>query len=466
VAATPLATFDPSDPASIAAVVGDLLVDGPRRAEVAAAQAAVVATSAWDAVAGRVLEAVDRMVAERPASATAASPTRHLLVAAPVLPDGGGIGAYTTRLLAEATTGDDGTGAPDAGVAVTVVADHPLPPSLAAGCRRVHPDLVGTDVRPASFDATVYALGNSDGHLGRVQLALRHPGWLWLHEARLPALATRALRHLDDDAYDSEMRRLLARAYPGRAPWPAARRAGRNEVALAEAGVGLAGLLAERSTGILVNSEVARRLVLLDLPPGAAHPPVRVLPLMCPAVDVEAHPTAGGDAGLVTFGIVSMPKQPDLLVDVAALLECPLRFVGPCPPVLRQLIDERAAARGIGAHVTVTGEVDDAGWAHWMRQATVAVQLRSGSSGESSAALLDALASGTPVATSLLSAVDLPEGVVRTVAATDAEALAADLAPLLASPAARLAQSEAGLRFARQHQAQDLLAALLAAVTA
>jgi hypothetical protein len=52
------------------------------------------------------------------------------------------------------------------------------------------------------------------------------------------------------------------------------------------------------------------------------------------------------------------------------------------------------------------------------------------------------------------------------VAATDAEALAADLAPLLASPAARLAQSEAGLRFARQHQAQDLLAALLAAVTA
>ena len=446
VAATAEATFDPSDVDSIAGTVEALLDDADRRARVTAAQAALAAASGWDAVAARVVAAVDSLGLDD----APALPRPSWLLCGPVVPEGGGVGAYDTRLIDAAADEVD----------VTVVVDRPLPDPLAGRCRRVHPDAVGLDVRPVSHDAVIYPLGNSAGHLDTVVTALRHPGWLWLHEVRLPALATCAFEHLDDEEFGRALRHLLERAYPGRSPWASASRAGRSAAALADAGVGLAGMLATRSTGVLVNSDAARRLLLVDLPPGVAPPPIHVLPPMCPPVAVTTQPSGGGGGGLVSFGIVSTPKQPDLLVDAAAILGCPLHFVGPCPPVLRQLVTERAERLGIGDAVHVVGEVERAGWDEWLTRATVAVQLRTGSGGETSAAVLDALAAGTPVASSLLSSADWPDDVVARVDTSSAAALAADLGELLGSGTRRRQLSAAGLDFARSHGADALVAAL------
>jgi glycosyltransferase involved in cell wall biosynthesis len=324
----------------------------------------------------------------------------------------------------------------------------------------------GADVRPASFDGVVYTLGNSSGHLATVELALRYPGWIWLHEVRLPAIATTALDGLDDDLFGATMSWLLARAYPGRPPVASARRAGRSNLDLLRAGVGLVAPLAERCRGFLVNSDLARSLLLLDLAPLAQAPPIHVLPPACPPVRARPDTAAGGDEALaVAFGVVSMSKRPDVLVDAAAIAGCRLAFVGPCPAILEQVIGDRARARGIEERVHVAGAVDDKGWVESMDQATIAVQLRESASGETSAAVLDALASGVPVATNLATAAEYPEGTVYQLPSSEVEEVAAHLRKLVHSPDHLSSLSRTGQAFAADHQFDRLAQELVSVVT-
>jgi glycosyltransferase involved in cell wall biosynthesis len=256
----------------------------------------------------------------------------------------------------------------------------------------------------------------------------------------------------------------------------AARRAGRSVLDLVTAGVGFVPLVAERCRGLLVNSEVARRLLELDLAPLAHHPPVHVLPPACPAVSPvagsTAHragavaPGAGGDPVVVAFGVVSMAKRPDLLVDAAAVAGCPVAFVGPCPPILAQVIGDRARAKGATDLVTVTGAVDEQIWRQWLERATVAVQLRESSSGETSAAVLECLAAGVPVVTNLATAAEYGPGTVALVPSADPAVVAVRLRSLLDSPAERQALAEAGMTFARAHSFDRLATTLVSIVTA
>ena len=404
---------------------------------------------------------------------TTATPRLALKIAVfgPFPPGGGGIGAYNARFVEALATC---TGPGSCPVQVDAVTTTGFAWAAPAGVNRIHAESFGTDIRPASYDVVVYTLGNSDGHLATVEAALRHSGWLWLHEARLAAVATTALDHLSDSSFDAHMARLLERAYPGRPPVAAARTAGRSHLGLAAAGVGLTGPLTERAAGLFVNSAAARRALVLDLPPLAWRPPITVLPPACPPL----RPTRRGHAAepdrpddlAVAFGVVSMGKRPDLLVDAVASAGCRLAFVGPCPEVLQMVIRDRAAARRIGERVEVVGAVADQAWWDWMERATVAVQMRDSAGGEMSAAVLDALAAGVPVLTNLASTADYPEGTVERLSggvvagAPAAQELAAALTALLADPARRQALSEAGRRFAAGHQMEDLADAVVAAV--
>lgn len=460
-AATTEALFDPACADSIADVVEMVVSDQPLRRRILAAQQSLAAASTWDAVAARAARAIDALYPGAQRSGTqpgVARPPARVALVGPLPPGGGGIGVYNARLLdALAGRGDVGIDA--------VVTTRPRP----SGVIRygvLGPEGFGTHARPASYDGVVYAIGNSSGHLPTVELALRYPGWLWLHEVRLGALATTALEGVPDPEFEAAMSWLLQRAYPGRAPSGAARRAGRNPLELAAAGVGLVAPLAERCQGLLVNSETARRLLLLDLPPLAAHPPIVVLPPACPPVATaeKRSRTVASDPWAVTFGISSMTKRPDALVDAAAAAGCRLAFVGPCPPILKQFIEERAARLGISQRVEVVGEVDDDGWQEWLERATLAVQLRDSASGETSAAVLEALAAGVPVLTNLASAAEFPAGTVAGVASLDAEEVGGRMADLMGSPEELAALSGAGQEFAAGHQFSHLAEALMAAV--
>ncbi len=462
-AATSLATFDPTDTEALATAISDLLSDDERRAAIVGAQSELARRSTWEAVAARTATALDELGQSLPDGAWG-PPTlrRRLALVGPLPPAGGGIGLYNARLLEVMS--------PD--VAIDVVTAMVASPDVRSGVGHVPADAFGIEARPASYDAVVYTLGNSDGHLATVELALRHPGWLWLHEVRLPALAVTALSAASDDDFSRELMWWVQRSYPGRAPVGAARRAGRSVLDLMGAGVGFVPLLAERCRGLLVNSEVARRLVELDLAPLAHHPPIHVLPPACPPVSAAApSPTERTEAQepdpvVVAFGVVSMAKRPDLLVDAASLAGCRVTFVGPCPPILAQVISDRARARGMSDRISVTGHVDANAWRAWLGRAAIAVQLRESASGETSAAVLECLAAGVPVLTNLATAAEYGEGTASLVASTEPAVVAGRLRALLDHPDERAALSEAGMAFARAHQFERLAQTLLSVVGA
>ncbi|HXQ62028.1 MAG TPA: glycosyltransferase [Acidimicrobiales bacterium] len=461
-AATTLATFDPADTDAMASTIAAVLSDDERSATILAAQRDLAARSTWDAVASRTATALDDLAPSLPPTARRApSLRRRIALVGPLPPLGGGIGLYNERLVhASPST-----------VALDTVTPLVAAPELPPGVGHVSASAFGIEARPASYDAVVYTVGNSDGHLPTIELALRYPGWLWLHEVRLPAVAVTALAGSEDEEFARHMAWLLERSYPGRAPLGPARRAGRSVLDLINAGVGFLPLLTERCQGLLVNSEVARQLALLDLAPLARHPPIHVLPPGCPPVPPGRRTGAArvdgqeGDPVVVAFGVVSMAKRPDLLVDAAAEAGCRITFVGPCPPILVQVIGDRARYRGITDRVTVTGAVDGGDWRGWLDRATLAVQLRESSSGETSAAVLECLAAGVPVLTNLATAAEYGEGTVALVGSADAGVVAERLRALLDNPGDRATLSEAGMAFARSHRFDRLADTLVALVT-
>jgi glycosyltransferase involved in cell wall biosynthesis len=459
-AATPVATFDPTSIDAIAVALAALLSDERRRNEVIRVQAALAARSTWPAVADRTAAAIDVM-ADRVHHGRWRSGklAPRLALVGPVPPSGGGLGKYDSRLLS-ALVGRS---------RVDAVTPSLSRPDLPNRVGHVPSDAFGPTVRPVGYDVVVYAIGNSDGHLATALLALRHPGWLWLHEVRLPALATTALSELDDEAFQEAMAWLTQRSYPGRAPELSLRLAGRSVLDLLDAGVGLTPLLTARTRGVLVNSELARHLLLLDLPPMVHQPPIHVLPPACPTPSPSARrSTSDPEPLVVSLGVVSMAKRPDLLVDAAALVNkvrpCRLVFVGPCPPILAQVIADRSRLREVTDNVEVVGAVDEDAWRIWCDRAAVAVQLRDSSSGETSAAVLEALSRGLPVVTNLRSAADYPPGTVELVESCTPDVVATRLVDVLSDPGRQNRLAAVGLDFARQHSFENLADAMLAAV--
>jgi phosphatidylinositol alpha-mannosyltransferase len=169
---------------------------------------------------------------------------------------------------------------------------------------------------------------------------------------------------------------------------------------------------------------------------------------------------------VVAFGVVSMTKRPDLLVDAAALAGFRVAFVGPCPAILVQVIEGRAQARGVPDRVEVTGAVDDAVWQGWLDRATLAVQLRESPSGETSAAVLEAMSAGVPVVTNLTTAAEYGEGTVALLPSAEAPVVAQRIRELLDDPSKRAELAEAGSAFARTHTFERLAETLVSLVDA
>ncbi len=176
-AATPAARFDPTDVGSIAEAVGAAVDSSDRRAAILAAQQAMAAASTWDAVAGRAVAAMARLV-DHPGSSSGGVlwPPRLLLVGWPPFEDG---------LLREVA--DEWAGSVD-----IVTADERARPDGWGASGRPGPGLVlarsafGRDVRPASYDQVAYVLTGGAADEWVLGLAGRHPGWLWVWDGAVP----------------------------------------------------------------------------------------------------------------------------------------------------------------------------------------------------------------------------------------------------------------------------------------
>jgi glycosyltransferase involved in cell wall biosynthesis len=418
----PAARFDPDRPADIARCLLAALTDPGYQALL---DAAPDSPYSWTMTAARTVAAYG---SPRPARAarrarglaattiTTASNTTTITtttigVVTHLPPAASGVADHSERLVA----------ALDALPGVRVEAFNPAVPHRSARAPgvTVH-HLAALHERWASgaLDHVLYCVGNGTMHRPLVDALRTVPGAVFLHDVRVPILLGRDV----DDAGS---------------PRP----------------------FAERATLVLVQS--AHAVQMLHDEAGLA------------GVDVGPHPcwNAGtterildtdGAPWVVSAGIAHEAKQTD-------------RFVAAVRPLVAAGV-ARAAIVGDGGPrfvsdgdgIVTVGHVDDHAFDTWLRRATIAVQLRAGTNGESSGVVAHAMARGVPLVVTDIGAMsEVPDAAaVKVPVDVTPDALARVIGSLLADRDRLASMRAAGLAFAAREttaaQARRVLAALTA----
>jgi glycosyltransferase involved in cell wall biosynthesis len=449
-------TFDPEDADEMAAAIVRGLADEAFRRENRQRAEVRAPLFTWDAVAQRTVDAIDRVLGPPPPTPT--SLPLRIAVVGPMPPTESGIADYNARLVPAL--------ARRAEVDLFTPGDPP-PRGYLDGVRWLPPRALKETASPWGYDAVVYTVGNSDDHHDLYDLAQEIPGVLWMHDVRLPGLyLTYAKDRVPEDMADAFLRDRLLRQYRRRLPLTVDWTRDALSTQWIEHGLGLSKELVDVARAVVVSSEVAAHLLALDQQPDArAMPPVEVLPLAAPPVMGGRAPAA---RSLVCFGMVAPVKAPELLISaLASVPAATLTFVGPVGDGYRAALEAHAAATGVAARVTITGRVAQPEYERWLREATLALQLRHETNGESSAAVLDCLAAGLPVITNLPAATELPDGVVQAVAwDVDAVALADVVNGLLDAPADAEALGARGRAYAAAWGFEQVADRLLSVIRA
>ena len=432
------ALFDPTDVADITGALRRALTDpGARRSLLDAAR---TGRPTWAAVATRTAEVYADLGAGPPRSPRRRS-RREVAVVTPLPPQPSGVARYSHRLLSHLRTRCD----------VDVFADGVTREGEAPGGLVVrHVDQLDlVEAADGPYERVLACVGNSVFHAHTVGAVRRRPAVVLAHDVRLVDLYQHAAHRPRSvpEGFHAALRRMYGDRVPGdlgAGGFLTREQAERWAVYMARE-------LISASEGFLVHSEFAAGLARLDAEP-AGRSRVDVLPFALPD-PVAGDRNGAGPPLLATFGIVNEVKQNDKLVAAAGLLGTPVdgALVGPAGQAEVDQLRATAAAAGVAERLVVTDEVSDADYDDWLGRTTVAVQLRAGSNGESSATVGDCLAHGIPtVVTAIGWAGGLPDDCVVKVEPDVAPAeLAAALDDLLADGARRRALSEAGRDYAR-----------------
>ena len=443
----PGARFDPADDGAIARAIEKALTDDETRALLD--DQARRALPGWDAVADRVADAYERVLA-RPRPPARRRPL--VAVVTPLPPAASGVADFSFRML-------------------TALREHCDVHAFVDGCRHVDPELGparapdGVEVLPVRFlvdqerarggyDCVVYCLGNSEFHAGALAQLRRRSGIVLAHEVRLTDLY--ALSGDEPGAVPGGFAACLHAMYDGLPDDTGA--SGRLTADESERfGVLMAAEVVALADRFVVMSRFAADRVGLDIDVEYAD---RVVVLPFGGRDVVEDPTPAVERApiIASFGIVNDIKQNSLAIEAlpAVLVQCPdasLVFVGPCADAEREQLTELAAALGVSDRVLVAGAVTDAVYARWLDRAAVAVQLRRSANGECSGTVADCLASGAvPIVSGIGAGRDLPEdGVVTVGPSATPDTLATVIVDLLGDPAGRQSRSDAGRAYAARH---------------
>ncbi len=390
----PDALFDPTRPAAIAAKIQQVLDDPGFAQSLRESGAVQAARFNWDDSARTAWQVFAEMHAEAtaaPRTSLVASPgvrKPKLAWFSPLQPQRSGISDYSAELLPELA----------AYYEIEVIVDQKaVADPWIAGNLKIR-DLAWFAENADGFDEVLYNVGNSEFHTHMFGLMERWPGVVILHDFFLSDLF-RVLGHKLDPQewfrplYDSHGISALRRFPDLRA----------SEQAKAAFPCSLA--VFEHSTGVITHSRHAIDLARSQFGDAAASH-MRVVPFPRHAADRERRGEARRALGLgdnetlvCSFGMLVHFKLNHRLIEAwrAAGLhlrrDCRLVFVGeltsgPYADALRRQIDALP-----GAHpIEIVGFADSALYQRYLAAADIAVQLRSASRGETSAAALDCLA--------------------------------------------------------------------------
>jgi glycosyltransferase involved in cell wall biosynthesis len=228
-------------------------------------------------------------------------------------------------------------------------------------------------------------------------------------------------------------------------------------------GIYFAGEVASFATGLIVGSQFSRDLIEIECRRSV---PITVLPL---ASIPPGEMVAEGWAGLArkynldpvksipvsSIGITWPTKLPEVLIEGFSEIgrrndHALLAFVGPYDERYRRKLQDAAAAVGIRDKVLFTGYVSENELETWLAASRCVVQLRYPTNGESSHAVMRAMAAGAPtILNDHGSARELPDDAVLKVSAQPSpEEVRTALEVLLSDEALRNRLSEGARRYA------------------
>lgn len=443
------ALFDPTSVPAIATKITEVLRDDAARTALRTHGLEQSKKFSWETTVTRALDAVEQTF---PVDGAVLQPPAkpRLAFVSPMPPLATGIAFYAADLLPALADRFDVTLICDQVEAEIPDVDHPI-------ARR---DATWLRANAHEFDHVIYQFGNSEFHLFMVPLLQAVPGTVVLHDfflsglfraaeatGRIPGGLTRALRDSHGDvAWRIDSLDDLEQTFPA------------NRSVLNDA------------LGVIVHSQHAKDLIDRWYGP-VGQIPVRVVELVRSDPAGRGRDAARSALGIAadafvtcSFGRVHETKCDVELVrswlesDATADPRHELHLVG-APPgedyakKLRTLV----AKHPRGKQVTFVGYVSAETYTDYLQAADVAVQLRRGSRGETSAAVLDCLNHGLPTIVNRHgSAAELPPGTARFVAdAFSAKDLTAALDQVIGEAATRTALSAAARTHIAQHHSPD-----------
>jgi glycosyltransferase involved in cell wall biosynthesis len=451
------ARFDATSAPAITAAIEHALTDDAHRARLRH-WAEDRPRRTWDDVADATLAFWADLPGRRPGRSTqnrerAGREGLRVAFVTPLPPQPGGVAEYSRRLL----------GPLGERCAVDVYVDGP-PHQRDAVLAAEAPSSVAS-VRPLAaldrvealrgrYDAVVYCLGNSEFHTGALaSLLARREGVVVAHDVRLTTLY-RFAPWQHPPAAPGGFAATLHRMYDGRLPDDLGASGSLTADEAERWGVLMTRDAIAASSAFLTTSAFAATLARLDA--RADHRDrVRVLPFAIDDGADRARRADGDVLRVASFGVLNRLKQGRVLAAACRALQVPLAFVGPA--------GASDASEVRGDRVEIVGEVDAAEYRRRLAEATIAVQLRSATNGESSAAIGDCLAAGVPtVVTEIGANRALPDdAVVKVPADVDVATLTSVLRDLLADEPRRAALSKAASAYARGRSFEAAADALL-----
>lgn len=403
----PAARFDPDRPADIARCLLAALTDPGYQALLDAVPSAPYS---WSLTAARTVEAY-RGGRPAPSQRRPDGMPTTVGVVTHLPPTSSGVADHSERLVA----------ALDALPGVRVEAFNPVVPHRSArapGAAVRHLAALHERWAAGALDHVLYCVGNGTMHRPLVDAMRTVPGAVLLHDVRVPILL--------GNGVDGEG-----------SPRP----------------------IVERATAVLVQS--AHAVQLLHDEAGVTG--VDVGPHPCwNAGTAEPIPDTDGAPWVVSVGIAHEAKQTDRFVAAVG----PLVAAGVARAAIVGDGGPRFVAEGDG--IVTVGHVDDHAFDTWLRRATIAVQLRAGTNGESSGVVAHAMARGIPLVVTDIGAMrEVPDdAAVKVPVDVTPDALTDVIAALLADRERLASMRAAGLAFAARETTSAQARRVLAALTA
>lgn len=402
----PDARFDPTTTASITKAIADSLLDDDFRRGL---RGQALSHFSWEIAAQATIDVIDDLRSAQSTYPPAPSPT--VAVVSPLPPQMSGIAAYAQRMCRQLGRFCD----------VTVFTDEPVTAHHVDGAIEVRgvADLAIMHEAGDVFDEIIYFIGNSQFHIGALEALRQVPGVVLLHDARLSELYNAIADTKPRMLVGGTVGQTLHHLYPHRYAEDLGQADRIDQSVAGPRGVFLAKEVADLATRVLVHSTYAAHQVELDT---ATVPTVAFeMPAPCYhrrwALDATpATPT------VTSYGLVGSPKDPDLLIEACAIASATLpmldlRFVGWVHPRYRRALEEHASGLEFG-RLHFDDYLSESDYEGALRNTTIAVQLRKVTNGESSAALMDLMATGTPtIANNLGSVAELDGDLIVRVSA-------------------------------------------------